>query len=115
MSTGVRPMNKYGCCSQALAYPRPIILLILSESDLTTDWLVDMMIKEIADEEHLQRWSPPALFPHVGDTSSKGYGFDNNARELWTFRFEEQSSVAEIRVLIQAQISCTHPNAPMLS
>lgn len=90
ISAGVQSMNKYGCCSQALIFPRSIVPLILSKSDLTTDWLVDMMIEKIADKEHLQRWSVvPALFQHIGATSSKGYGFDDNARDLWNFRFED--------------------------
>lgn len=29
-------------------------------------------------------------FPHIGTTSSKGYGFDTNTRELWNFRFEDR-------------------------
>ncbi|KAK5071290.1 hypothetical protein LTR64_007793 [Lithohypha guttulata] len=87
---GVQEMNKYGCCSQALVFPRSVIPLILARSDLTTDWLVDMMIEQIADKEQLDRWAVvPALFQHIGTTSSKGYGFDTNARELWNFRFED--------------------------
>lgn len=87
---GVHSMNQYGCCSQALVFPRSIIPTILSRSDLTTDWLVDMMIEKIADREGLERWVVvPALIQHVGATSSKGYGFDDSAKELWNFRFED--------------------------
>lgn len=94
IAAGVQEMNKYGCCSQALVFPRTIIPLILSSSDLTTDWLVDMMIEKIADKEKLDRWAlVPALFQHIGTTSSKGYGFDDNAKELWNFRFENTYSL----------------------
>jgi hypothetical protein len=90
IQAGVQTMNKYGCCSQALVFPRTIIPLILSKTDLTTDWLVDMMIEKIADKEELERWAVvPALFQHIGVTSSKGYGFDDSAKELWNFRFED--------------------------
>lgn len=91
IAAGIQEMNKYGCCSQALVFPRAIVPLVLVRSDLTTDWLVDMMIEQISNKEHLDRWATvPALFQHVGTTSSKGYGFDDNARELWNFRFEDR-------------------------
>ena len=90
IQTGIQKMNKYGCCSQALVFPSSIVPVILSRTDLITDWLVDMMIEKISDWEHLERWVlVPALFQHIGTTSSKGYGFDDNAKELWNFRFED--------------------------
>lgn len=89
MHPGVHELNKFGCCSQALVFPRPVIPLIIAQSDLVTDWLVDMMIETIADRKELVRWATvPALFQHIGSTSSKGYGFDENARTIWNFGFE---------------------------
>jgi hypothetical protein len=86
---GILEMNKYGCCSQGLIFPRSIIPLLLERSDLKTDWLVDMMIETIANKEGYTRWAVvPPLLQHIGATSSKGYGFDNSARHLWNFRFE---------------------------
>jgi hypothetical protein len=90
ISPGVREMNKYGCCSQGLVFPRSIIPQLLERTDLTTDWLVDMMLEKIADYEGWTRWAViPSLLQHIGATSSKGYGFDDSARTLWNFRFEE--------------------------
>ncbi|KAI9933055.1 hypothetical protein ASPWEDRAFT_42810 [Aspergillus wentii DTO 134E9] len=90
MSPGVHEMNRYGCCSQGLVFPRSIILDFLARTDLTTDWLVDMMVEKIADNEGWTRWAVvPSLLQHIGATSSKGYGFDDSARTLWNFRFEE--------------------------
>lgn len=90
ISPGVHEMNKYGCCSQGLVFPRSIIPEFLERTDLTTDWLVDMMVEKIADHEGWTRWAViPSLLQHVGATSSKGYGFDDSAKTLWNFRYED--------------------------
>ncbi|CAG8109277.1 unnamed protein product [Penicillium salamii] len=90
ISPGVHEMNKYGCCSQGLVFPRAIIPDFLERTDLTTDWLVDMMIEKVADDEGWTRWAVvPPLLQHVGATSSKGHGFDDSAKTLWNFRFED--------------------------
>ncbi|OQE73310.1 hypothetical protein PENNAL_c0089G00238 [Penicillium nalgiovense] len=90
ISPGVHEMNRYGCCSQGLVFPRSIIPDFLERTDLTTDWLVDMMVEKIADHEGWTRWAVvPSLLQHIGATSSKGYGFDDLAKTLWNFRFEE--------------------------
>lgn len=90
LSPGVHELNKYGCCSQGLVFPRSIIPSFLDKTDLTTDWLVDMMIEKIANREGWTRWAVvPPLLQHIGATSSKGYGFDNSAKTIWNFRFEE--------------------------
>ncbi|GKZ37250.1 hypothetical protein AbraIFM66950_008707 [Aspergillus brasiliensis] len=87
---GVHEMNKYGCCSQGLVFPRSIIPQFLEHTDLTTDWLVDMMVETISDQHRWQRYVvvPPVL-QHIGATSSKGYVFDNSAKTIWNFRYEE--------------------------
>lgn len=90
ISPGVHIMNRYGCCSQGLVFPRSIIPQLLGKTDLTTDWLVDMMIEKIADNQGWSRWAVvPALLQHIGATSSKGYGFDTSAKSLWNFQFED--------------------------
>ncbi|RMZ90472.1 hypothetical protein DV736_g2291, partial [Chaetothyriales sp. CBS 134916] len=86
---GISVMNKYGCCLQGFIFPRSIIPDFLARTDLTTDWLVDMMIEKIANQEGWTRWvTVPSILQHIGATSSKGYGFDNAAKTLWNFRFE---------------------------
>jgi hypothetical protein len=90
LAPGVHEMNKYGCCSQGLVFPRSIIPRFLEQTDLTTDWLVDMMVEKIADSQRWARFAVvPPLLQHIGSTSSKGYGFDNSASTIWNFRFEE--------------------------
>ncbi|EHA25365.1 hypothetical protein ASPNIDRAFT_42277 [Aspergillus niger ATCC 1015] len=88
--SGVHEMNKYGCCSQGLVFPRSIVPQFLEHTDLTTDWLVDMMVEKIANKEEWKRYAvvPPVL-QHIGATSSKGYGFDKSAKTIWNFRYEE--------------------------
>jgi hypothetical protein len=89
LTPGIHEMNKNGCCSQGYVYPRDIIAPLLERTDLETDWLVDMMVEKIADQEGWVRWArTPALLQHIGTTSSKGYGFDETAGNLWNFGFE---------------------------
>ncbi|CZR56589.1 related to integral membrane protein [Phialocephala subalpina] len=89
LAPGVHEMNKNGCCSQGYIYPREIVAPLLERTDLVTDWLVDMMVEKISDQEGWIRWArAPALLQHIGTTSSKGYGFDNTAGHLWNFGFE---------------------------
>lgn len=89
LSPGIHEMNKNGCCSQGYVYPRSIVPLLLKRADLVTDWLVDMMVEKISDQEGWVRWATtPALLQHIGTTSSKGYGFDESASTLWNFGFE---------------------------
>ncbi|RAH73103.1 uncharacterized protein BO66DRAFT_367625 [Aspergillus aculeatinus CBS 121060] len=90
IAPGVHEMNKYGCCSQGLVFPRAMVPRFLEQTDLTTDWLVDMMVETIADSQGWTRWAVvPPLLQHIGATSSKGYGFDSSAKTIWNFRFEE--------------------------
>jgi hypothetical protein len=89
LSPGVHEMNKFGCCSQGYIYPREIVQPLLQSTNLETDWLVDMMVEDIANEKGWIRWAQvPALLQHIGSRSSKGYGFDDTAKHLWNFRFE---------------------------
>ncbi|RDW59725.1 hypothetical protein BP6252_12812 [Coleophoma cylindrospora] len=88
--TGVQEMPKYGCCSQGFIFPREIVPSLLMETNVVDDWLVDMMIEKIADNQDYLRWATvPALLQHIGVSSSKGYGFDKLASTLWNFKFEQ--------------------------
>ncbi len=90
LAAGVQELNKYGCCSQGLVYPRSVVPLILDRLRAETQGLVDTEIEKIADAGGYVRWAlVPPLLQHIGATSSKGYGFDDNARQIWSFRYEE--------------------------
>jgi hypothetical protein len=94
MREGIQEMNKFGCCSQGLVYPREVIPRVLDHLKLETRGLVDMQLEKIADTSNLVRWATvPPLLQHIGGTSSKGYGFDDNAREIWSFRYERTAIV----------------------
>ncbi|KAG9233278.1 hypothetical protein BJ875DRAFT_464627, partial [Amylocarpus encephaloides] len=70
-------------------YSRDIVAPLLQRADLETDWLVDMMVEKISNEEGWIRWTiAPALLQHIRTKSSKGWGFDENAGSLWNFGFE---------------------------
>jgi hypothetical protein len=85
----IHEMNKFGCCSQGYVYPRGIVAPLLQRTNLETDWLVDMMVEDIANGEGWVRWArTPALLQHIGTSSSKGYGYDETAGHLWNFEFE---------------------------
>ncbi|KIW68940.1 hypothetical protein PV04_04851 [Phialophora macrospora] len=87
---GVQEMNQYGCCSQGFVFPRDMIPKILDKLKLETKGLVDMQIEKIADAGGYMRWAVvPPMLQHIGAMSSKGYGFDDNARQIWSFRFEQ--------------------------
>jgi hypothetical protein len=95
LTPGLHEMNKFGCCSQGYIYPREIVQPLLQSTDLDTDWLVDMMVEDIANEKGWIRWAQtPALLQHIGSTSSKGYGFDDTAKHLWNFGFELYEGVS---------------------
>ena len=99
LPAGVSVMNRYGCCSQGLVFPR------LKAEDLAS-WFVearvgfvDVLIEEYADrhadEERLAL--VPSVLQHVGRKSSKGGdggrspGSDRSAAEkIWNFGFETQ-------------------------
>jgi len=96
---GVSVMNKYGCCSQGLVFPR------LKAEDLAS-WFrevqvgfVDVLIEKYADqhagEERLAL--VPSVLQHVGRKSSKEHGIGRSpafglpaAEKIWNFGFERR-------------------------
>lgn len=97
LHSGVNKMNRDGCCSQGLVFPRDQVRPLV-------DWLamaparefVDMLIEHYADERGLDRYAlTPSVFQHYGKRSSKGddYGPDSKhnralAEKIWNFQFE---------------------------
>lgn len=87
--SGVERMDKFGCCTQALVFPR------LQAQDLLDalscrDGQTDSIIETYADENGLERYAlAPQVVQHVGLVSSR----DNdalNTRSTWAFWFEAQ-------------------------
>lgn len=99
LPAGVSVMNRYGCCSQGLVFPR------LKAEDLVS-WFrevrvgfVDVLIERYADqhvgEERLAL--VPSVLQHVGSKSSKEHGIGGGpafglsaAEKIWNFGFEMQ-------------------------
>jgi hypothetical protein len=79
---GVFPM-RWGCCTQALVFPRnqvPPLAQWIRERDKVS---IDVMIERYADEKRLERLAiAPQLMQHVGLVSTR----DSKAEELRTIR-----------------------------
>lgn len=98
LHSGVRPMNRYACCSQGLVFPREIVpRLIHGLGQTEQPRAVDSAIEAWADREGLQRWAlVPSVMQHIGGKTYKKTEKENprdkfevsGARGLWNFRFE---------------------------
>ena len=90
---GPTKLNKHGCCTQALVFPRQQIPPMIEWMRMKKHGQTDSMIEEYADINGLDRY---ALFPqavqHVGLQSSR----DNlaiNSQSTWAFYFETNDPV----------------------
>ncbi|KAF7187971.1 hypothetical protein HII31_10871 [Pseudocercospora fuligena] len=101
LAHGLQPMNQYGCCSQALLYPRDQVPGLISrfEQELSGIKLrkaVDALIETYADETGLKRWAVvPSPFQHIGARSGKQIKPEKwtkwgrtSAERIWNFEFE---------------------------
>lgn len=96
--TGIHQMNSYGCCSQALLFPRHQVSPLLNYFKKKGTGLRDELIEAYADERRLTRWAlTPSVFQHIGSRSSKWRGngtdvVDENGfistERIWNFHFE---------------------------
>lgn len=103
---GVHQMPRFGCCSQALVFPRSRIPDLVNLYETKRLGYVDMLTEEFANENQEIRWAiTPAVVQHAGRRSSKG-NFDTpytpvkhkskaeltDVEKLWNFRFETLDS-----------------------
>jgi hypothetical protein len=96
---GIHQMNSYGCCSQALLFPRDQVPPLLDFFKKKRTGLRDVLIEMYADKNGLTRWaSTPSVFQHIGARSSKWKGngtdiIDENGllepERIWNYHFEE--------------------------
>ncbi|CRG86983.1 hypothetical protein PISL3812_03996 [Talaromyces islandicus] len=96
ISTGVHQMPRFGCCTQALAFPRDRVADVIDwyESQQTGD--ADSLLERFANENNEIRWAlTPSLFQHIGTRSSK---FENGepriAQSIWNYHFELNDPIA---------------------
>ncbi|KAL8891319.1 MAG: hypothetical protein Q9215_001642 [Flavoplaca cf. flavocitrina] len=92
--SGLQRMEKFGCCSQGLIFPRQIVPRAIDTVKHATNqrYYVDMTLERWANSEELHRYAlVPPLLQHVGSKSSKGSTFDEGANSIWNFEFENYS------------------------
>ncbi|KAM0716158.1 hypothetical protein Q7P37_008672 [Cladosporium fusiforme] len=95
-SPGVNVMNKYGCCSQALVFPRLKAEKLINWYEQARIGFVDSLTEQYADEHAEVRLAlSPSVIQHIGRKSSKGDDFGKGskhhlsvAEKLWNFKFE---------------------------
>ena len=96
LKPGVFQMPKYGCCGQALLYPREMASIILARFRERGVGFPDSLVEELANEKDYVRWVVvPSLVQHIGSVSSKGNDFGKMAKharsvaeQIWSFGFE---------------------------
>jgi hypothetical protein len=85
---GVVKMNRYGCCTQAMVFPRSEVPPLIGYLEERKDGQTDSMIEEYADRDGLDRYAlAPQVVQHIGLVSSR----DNtavNTQSNWAFWFE---------------------------
>jgi GR25 family glycosyltransferase involved in LPS biosynthesis len=96
--TGIHRMNSYGCCSQALLFPKDQVPPLLDYFKNKKNGLRDELIEMYANQKGLTRWAlTPSVFQHIGSRSSKWRGkgsdvVDENGliatERIWNYHFE---------------------------
>lgn len=98
ISPGVHQMNDFGCCSQALAFPRERVADIVRWYESKRIGFADMLLEEYANENKEIRWAlTPSVFQHVGIKSSKldpNGGDEDATKVIWNFPFELNNPIA---------------------
>lgn len=109
---GVLEQN-FGCCSQALLYPRQQIPGLVQFLERLKRGQVDLMINVHAREAELTRFSLyPVQVQHVGLTSARKTDLDE-ARSIWSMAFEDKNPVSLAREHQRLVQSIYHPpNGP---
>lgn len=65
-------MNKYGCCTQALVFPRAQVPNLIAYLTHRNSGQTDTIIEECADEFELGRYAlAPQVVQHIGLVSSR--------------------------------------------
>lgn len=92
-SAGLSRMDNYGCCSQALVFPRDQIPPLIEFFEREGSGQIDELIEIYANENGLARYAlTPSMFAHVGSRSSKETFLSawgrSNTQNIWNFSFE---------------------------
>lgn len=88
--SGVERMDKYGCCTQALVFPRSQAQRLVAHLEKRGAGQTDSLIEEYADSEGFERYAlAPQVVQHVGLISSRN-NLAINSKSTWAFWFETQ-------------------------
>ncbi|KAF9886598.1 hypothetical protein FE257_011238 [Aspergillus nanangensis] len=102
MQPGIHLMNKHGCCSQAMVFPREKVPLVMNQLEIVQDWIrpkaVDTVIEMVGNENAFDRLAvSPPLMQHVGaasyKTEAKKWKLDysiGGAHGVWSMDFETE-------------------------
>jgi GR25 family glycosyltransferase involved in LPS biosynthesis len=86
--SGVTRMDKHGCCTQSLVFPRSQVPDLISYLARRKAGQTDTMIEEYADEYKLERYAlSPQVVQHIGLVSSRD-NLEINTKSTWAFWFE---------------------------
>lgn len=87
---GLERMDKYGCCTQALVFPRSQAQGLIDFLDARGSGQTDSLVEEYADEQGYERYAlAPQVVQHVGLVSSRN-NLPINTQSTWAFWFETQ-------------------------
>ncbi|KAL2260373.1 hypothetical protein VTK26DRAFT_5614 [Humicola hyalothermophila] len=85
---GVMPMEKRGCCTQALVFHRPALPALIQYLRKRERGQTDVMIEEYCDATGLKRFAlAEQAVQHIGLVSSRGMAA-KDTRSVWAFWFE---------------------------
>ncbi|EOA85968.1 uncharacterized protein SETTUDRAFT_161662 [Exserohilum turcica Et28A] len=87
---GVGEMARFGCCSQALVFPRSKALELVSYFNDRRTGYMDVLTEEFAEQKNELRFAiTPSLVQHVGRESSKYTDQGPIIKQgIWNFQFE---------------------------
>lgn len=90
---GVERMDRFGCCTQALVFPRSAAIDLLQElRGRQQGGQTDTLIEEYADKTGYERFAlAPQVVQHVGLISSRN-NLEINTKSTWAFWFEAQNA-----------------------
>jgi GR25 family glycosyltransferase involved in LPS biosynthesis len=90
-SGGIVRMNRFGCCTQGMVFPRSQVPGLLQYLTERHDGQTDSLIEEYSDHQNLNRYAvSPQVIQHVGLESSRGNTLIN-ALSTWAFWFEDST------------------------
>lgn len=89
---GLERMDKYGCCTQALVFPRFQVEGLIDFLHERASGQTDALIEEYADSQSYARFAvAPQVVQHVGLISSRN-NLAVNTQSTWAFWFEAQDA-----------------------